>query len=169
MKRFFMTAFVCLMVPAICVRAGQLSKPVASQGDTLVFSTIGKLATKVTITTHEVQIGKPSDGRPDVILSNCTYSKYPCSVVDRLQIVVNGNPLFVPRSAFADLADLNNAEIEGSKNGWVLRLGGGDASETYIVRIEFDGAQVTRRTVSSGTLPNKPMQETIYHRVVEGE
>jgi len=169
MKRFFVTAFFCFVVSVTCVRADQTSKPVAPQGDTLVFSTTSKLTAKVTITTHEVQIGKPSDGRPDVILSNCTYSKYPCSVVDRLQIVVNGNSLFVPRSAFSDLADLNNAEIEVAKNGWILRLGGGDASETYIVRILFDGTQVKRRTVSSGTLPNKPMQETIYHRVVEGD
>lgn len=149
--------------------ADQLSTSVASRGETLVAATAGKLTVRVKIKTHEMQIGKPSDGRPAVIQSNCTYSKYPCSSVDRVDIIVNGNPLFVPRSVFCDLADLNKAEIRASEKGSILTLYGGDASEGYIVKIEFDGTQVKRRTLSSGTLPNKPLQETIYHMVVEGD
>ncbi len=168
MRRFLITAFSCVVACGMYGRADQLAKLVATHGDTTISATIDKWNARATITTHEVQIGKPSDGRPEVIQSSCTYSRYPCSVVDRLQITVNGNALFIPRSAFCDLADLNDAEIVSGTNGLILRLGGGDASEAYIVKIEFDGTRVTRRTLSSGTLPNKPLQETIYHAVQEG-
>jgi hypothetical protein len=90
---------------------------VASQGETIIASTSGKLKIQVKIKTHEVQIGKPSDARPTVIESNCTYSKYPCSIVDRLEITVNGVALFVPRSAFCSLADVMRRKLEWSKRG----------------------------------------------------
>jgi hypothetical protein len=82
---------------------------------------------------------------------------------------VNGNPLFVPRSVFCDLADLNKAEIKASESQSILTLYGGDASESYIAKIEFDATQVKRRTLSSGMSPDKPLQETIYHIVVVGD
>lgn len=150
-------------------QADQSSTEVAPQGETLVEAIAGKSTVQVKLKTHEVQIGKPSDPRPAVIESNCTYSKYPCSIVDQLGITVNGTPLFVPRSAFADLADLNKAEIKVAKSGWVLTLDGGDASEGYIVKIYFDATRVERRALSSGTEPNRPLQVTTYNVVVEGE
>jgi hypothetical protein len=77
-----------------------------------------------------------------VIHTNCTYSRYPCSIVDGVDIVVNGSSLFVPRSAFSDLADLIDAELKVGGKNHVLRLGGGDASDTYVATIEFDAARV---------------------------
>ena len=139
---------------------------VASRGETVVAATAGKLTVQVRIRTHEMPIGEPYDPRPAVIESNCTYSKYPCSIVDRVDITVNGKPLFVPRSAFCDLADLNEAEVKADEEGSILKLGGGDASESYIAKIEFDATHVRRRTLSSATEPDQPLQETIYHVVV---
>lgn len=151
-------------------QADQPSTKVAPQGETFVEApTAAGSAVRVEIKTHEMQIGKPSDPRPAVIESNCTYSKYPCSIVDQIAITVNGDQLFVPRSAFADLADLNTAEVTAAKEGWILTLDGGDASEGYIVKIDFNKIRVTRRTMSSGTQPNKPLQETRYNIVIEGE
>jgi hypothetical protein len=149
--------------------ASQVSTPVAARGETTVSGTFGKLSVQVRITTHELQIGRPSDTRPAVNHTNCTYSKYPCSIVDSVDIIVNGHPLFVPRSVFCDLADLNKATIiKATENQTILRLDGGDGSEGYIVNIEFDGSRVKRRTLSSGTLPEQPLQETTYHVVTEG-
>jgi|SRR6185437_2489374 len=170
MKAVHILACLCIALATMNVaQADQASTKVAPEGETLVETGAGKSTVQVKIKTHEMQIGKPSDPRPAVIESNCTYSKYPCSIVDQIGITVEGNPLFVPRSAFADLADLNRAEIKAAKNGWVLTLDGGDASEGYIVKIDFDATRIKLRTMSSGTLPNKPLQETIYHLVVEGE
>jgi hypothetical protein len=149
--------------------AAQAPTPVAQQGETRVVSIFGKVRVQAKIKTHEMQIGKPSDGRPAVIQSNCTYSRYPCSIVDRIDITVNGKSLFVPRSAFCDLADVSEAQIHVDDQEFVLRLDGGDASEGYIATVEFDAQRVKRRTVSSGTLPDHPLQETVYNVVVEGE
>jgi hypothetical protein len=167
---FLMRALACfgVLLPIGISYADQSTTRVASRGETLVVATAGKLSVQVKIKTHEIQIGKPSDPRPVLIESSCTYSRYPCSVVDRIDITVNGKPLFVPRSAFCDLADLNDAQIELSKKGSILTLGGGDASETYVAKIEFDATSVKRRTLSSSLEQNRPLQETIYHVVVMG-
>lgn len=169
MKFFCLLACLGMMSVLSVAHANPVSTPVKAQGETVAVATADKLTVRVTIKTHEIQIGKPSDGRPAVIESNCTYSKYPCSIVDRVDITVNGNALFIPRSAFCDLADLNIATINVSEKRSVLMLYGGDASESYSVEIEFDATQVRRRTLSSGELPNEPLQETIYHVVVLGD
>ncbi len=162
----------CLvMVFAIgCAHATQPLTPVASQGETLIAATAGKLNVQVKIKTHEVQIGKPSDGKPTVIQSSCTYSKYPCSIVDRIEITVNGKPLFIRRSVFCSLADLNRAEIKAEERGLILMLYGGDASESYVARIEFDDTRVKRRTILvSGNSGRESAEETVYHTVVLGD
>ena len=120
---------------------------------------------QVKIHTHEKQIGKPSDPVPSVVTSNCTYSKYPCSIVDRIEIIVNGHPLLVPRSAFCDLADLNTADISISNRRSTLRIEGGDGAESFILKIEFDAEGVKRRTVEGGE-SGQISEETNYHLVV---
>jgi hypothetical protein len=150
----FVVSF-CFMLAITGAQAVQASTRAASRGETLVVATSGRLKVQVKIKTHEIKIGE----RPAVIESSCTYSRTPCSVFDRIDITVNGKPLFVPRSAFCDLADLNYAEIEVDQKASFLRLGGGDASEAYRAKIEFDATGVKRRTLSSDTEPNQPLQK----------
>jgi hypothetical protein len=121
------------------------------------------MTVEVTINTHELQIGNASDKGPSAIQSSCTYSRYPCRLVDSIDIAINGSALFIPRSVFCDLADLSNAEIKEGRDGIILALYGGDASESYVVEIEFDENSVKRRTLSSSLLPDQPLQETTYH------
>jgi hypothetical protein len=172
-RRFLVLLFICVWVPSgatlASAHADQASTRVASQGETLIVATAGKLKADVRIKTHLVQIGKPSDPRPAAIESSCTYSKYPCSIVDRLDVTVNGAPIFVPRSAFCGLADLNTAELKPVDKGAILTLNGGNASESYIAKIEFDAAHVKRRILSSAMEPNQPLEETIYHLAVVGD
>jgi hypothetical protein len=144
----------------------QTSVAVSTQGETVVAASAGKLAVQVRIKTHEVSIGKPSDPRPAIIDSSCTYSRYPCSIVDRLAILVNGTQLFVPRSAFCDLADVNKAKIEVGEKGAILRLEGGDGAEAFIVKVEFDKTRVRRRTIAAGESADQLLQETNYHALV---
>ena len=169
MKSVYFLAFIAITFATENARANGTSTPVASHGETFVLAAADKLTVQVKIKAHEVQIGEPSDSRPAVIETNCTYSKYPCSIVDRVEITVNGNALFIPRSTFSDLADIYRAEIKSAGKGSVLRLDGGDGSEGYIVKIEFDATHVKRRTLASGTLPTKPLQETRYYTIVEGD
>lgn len=165
--RFLLFAFAAIIG---ITRSEEAPTPVRSQGESLIATASGRQIVRVRINTHEMDIGKPSDERPAVIQSNCTYSKYPCSIVDSVEISVNGKPLFTPRSVFCDLADLGNAELKAvGKEKFLLTLYGGDASEVYIVKIWFNEAAVSRRTMSSGLSPRQVLQETNYHTVVLGD
>lgn len=152
---------IVLCAAMVCNAASGRIK-VASQGVTDIAAAFGKTQVSVQITTHEVGIGKPSDERPKKILSSCTYSRFPCSSVDYVEISVNGNTLFVARSVYADLADVGEASLRQNKKGqFVLTLGGGDASESYTVEITFDRNLVRQRTFMSNEA-RQIMQKTIY-------
>lgn len=84
-------------------------------------------------------------------------------LVNGIEIRVNKARVPVPRSAFADLADLTEAEVIANQETYPLVPEGGDASESYKVRIEFSARGVLRREVFAGEFPDKPIQETIYH------
>jgi hypothetical protein len=153
---------------AILVMPGQFV--IASKGETVITAKSAECKVQVKNRTHEVQIGKPSDKIPDVIRSSCSYSQYPCSIVEYLDIFVNDKRISVPRSVFCDLADLNTGEINIEPKKGILTLTGGDASASYIVKIEFDQKRVKRTVTSSGMLPDEPSQETIYRvPILKGE
>lgn len=143
------------------------AQSVASNGETLLAETLGKFKVQVRIKAHEMAIGKPSDKRPDKIESNCTYSRYPCSVVDALEISVDGKSLYVPRSAFCSFTDLNSVELQRVHEEFVLVLKGGDASESYIGKIVFAQGRVISRNVSSAIAPDDVLEETRYNKQVE--
>lgn len=48
----------------------------------------------------------------------------------------------------------------------MLLLNGGDASESYGVKIRFNARRVISRTVVSSLDADKPLEETTYHEVV---
>lgn len=151
------TTMVCNAAP----RAASETK-IALKGVTDVAAAFGKTQVSVKIATHEVDIGKPSDPRPEKILSSCTFSRIPCSPVDYMEISVNGNALFVARSVYADLADVGVASLRQKKKGqFVLTLGGGDASESYTVEVTFDENLVRQRTLMSNEA-RQVMQRTTY-------
>ena len=165
--------FVCflyiLLASGLHAETVQQRMPVASNGETVVVADSAKLGVRVKIRTHEVQIGKPSDKRPDVIRSGCTYSKYPCSIVDYIDIAVNSKPIIVPRSVFCNLADLNTAEVRIKQKEAILTLTAGDASESYIVKIEFDTERVKRKSEYwSEYSKDEPSEETTYHKLILG-
>jgi hypothetical protein len=152
--------FVSFAPPAHAVQ------PVTPSGETFLFETLGKFKVQVRIKTHEIPIGNPSDGRPEKVETNCTYSRFTCSVVDVLDILINGELLPVPRSSFCDLADLNFIKLQRTKKRYVLTLKGGDASESYIVKIVFNNKRVISRTVLTPLAPNFVIERTIYQEQV---
>jgi hypothetical protein len=135
---------------------------VNSKGETIVSSQLGTAAIHAKITTRELANGT-ADKPVKPHGSACTMSRFPCSVVDEIEIAAAGEQLFVPRSAFADLSDVNNAKLTTEHGKFVLLLVGGDASESYIARIVFNRKRVTYRSLTSGEFPEHPLQETIYH------
>jgi hypothetical protein len=93
-----------------------------------------------------VDIGK-QEVPPEERKNNCTYSSFPCSQVSSLKIWVKGSSLFVPRSVFADCADVGNMRLTTEAGIYVLTLTGGDASEAYSVKVFFTPDQVKKREV----------------------
>lgn len=84
------------------------------------------------------------------------------SVLKAVEITVAGKNILVPRSVFCDLTDVTKAELKPNSKTFVLRLSGGDASEAYIVHIEFGPDRVRRRTLASLMAPRDVLQETTY-------
>jgi len=135
---------------------------VMSEGATDISVVFGKTALFIKIITHEKDIGKPSDGWPKKRLTSCTYSRYPCSLVDSIGIIVNDKELFLPRSIYSDLADISTAEISMKQGQFILTLRVGDASESYTTKIYFDNIKVHKRKVFNN-FDGQLMQETIYY------
>ena len=138
---------------------------VSLSGETNISREFKKHTLDVKISTREVEIGKPSDGFPEIRNNSCTYSRYPCSLVDRIDIKVNETSIFVPRSVYSDLADINKAKLVAGPNSYILILHGGDASESYKVVINFTRERIISREVWSEEA-GKKTQETKYFRVV---
>jgi hypothetical protein len=151
----------CISASCSAASVSVNSVKIASKGETLVSATFRKTQVVAKITNHEVDIGKPSDAWPEKRMSSCTYSRRPCSPIDYLEILIDGNPLFVARSVYADLADVNTASLGQEKGKFVLILNGGDASESYTVEISFDGQQVKQRIFRANE-SGQVMQKTIY-------
>jgi hypothetical protein len=138
-KIIFRALFGIILCISITCNAESGRIKVASQGVTDIATAFGKTKVAVQITTHEMDIGKASDKWPQKRLSSCTYSRFPCSLVDYMEITVDDNDLLVVRSVYADLADLGVASLREKKKGhFVLTLVGGDASESYTVEVTFD-------------------------------
>lgn len=169
--KLILDCFICLYILmlglTVCAEATQKPIKVESTGKTIIVAKSEAFNVRVVIKTHQVEIGKPSDERPSVIRSACTYGRYPCSIVDYIDIFVNDKPIIVSHNVFCSLADLNTAEIQLKKKEATLVLTGGDASESYIMKIDFDAVRVKNTVEYSGESPNKPLMETIYHLVVD--
>lgn len=153
---------LCLTTFCPHARAIDYEAKVAAQGVTTLAHRFGSHDVSIKITTHIVQIGKEYDPAPEKRLTSCTYSRVPCSLVDLVEITVHGSDVFVPRSAFADLADVGAMTLRQNKDGrLILALIGGDASESYTAEITFDKTRVrqrTKRDEESGEV----MQRTLY-------
>ncbi|QKW55723.1 hypothetical protein [Stenotrophomonas sp. NA06056] len=115
----------------------------------------------------EVQLGIRATTADDPRHAVCEGAR-PCKGVQSLQIRVNGAALPVPRSAYFDLVDLSSAKIDLGPKGGSLMLQGGDASESYNVRIRFSKNRVLSREIFVGTSQDDLLEETTYHEVSIG-
>jgi hypothetical protein len=162
MKTFFIALILCTVFSLNAYAEPNGETKIEPAGQTVLLATVDLHKVRAVIQTHVVDIGKIGDGRPKDVKLNCTYSRYPCSAVDIIAIFVDGNSVFVPRSVFSDLADLDSGHIEKSNNGMVVKFDGGDASESYRLEITFNNKQVSSRKRSSGEFPDDVFERTIY-------
>jgi hypothetical protein len=160
--------FVGLLAAISCCQAvaAEPSVRVAPEGKTTVVTQSGGATVAVTIETIKL----PKNDTNEMIRAlHCTSSREPCSAVVSMKVSVGDGSVFVPRSVPCRLSDLNTAEILTTTGGWSLRLRGGDASESYVATIAFDGTRVNEMRVFSGMVPDQPVEETVYHSVAVGD
>jgi hypothetical protein len=89
--------------------------------------------------------------------------------VEGVQIVVDGISIAVPRSTFCDWSDLTTANLDLMDNHLTLTVFGGDASEAYEAKVEFDALRVVRRAIASRMDIGHPLEITTYYEVSVGE
>jgi hypothetical protein len=133
------------------------------RGESVIKAMLGGQLVTADLLTHEVAIGSPSNPPPARRTLNCTYSRYPCSLVDSLVLRVGRHPVSVPRSAFGDLSDVSEAKLAQTARGrFTLTMTGGDASESYVVKLTFDRERVIDRTVVDSEA-NAVAEHTVYY------
>ena len=165
MKNILLILFCCIY-PFFALHANAAEKIVRidPKGITVLFAKAGKSQIKIKIKTHIIDIGSETDKRPEITRSNCTYTKFPCSVVNCIDIFVNGESIVTYDSIFTDIADLNTAKILIDKSKYFLILETGDISNGTIVKIEFNEFRVKGRIVESRRLRSR-LEETKYYAI----
>jgi hypothetical protein len=155
--RALVTAAMLLIYSA--AYSQEVAKPLRDPKVTLV-SASGATKTGVAIVTRMVKTS-------DVVL-RAEPGQFPAQVrvVNDLSIEVNGKPIFVPRTAFADLLNVESAQLTAREGGGTLTLRGGDGAESYLVTVAFDSKRVRSRKVFSSLAPGKPVEESRYSAIV---
>jgi hypothetical protein len=152
---------VCVMVSEACGGgAGAVSVRVESEGETRLLGTVSGRETRILIRTVRDPSGEAPRNWPRTLTATPNRSR-----VQDIEIAIGSTTLFVPPSVFADLSDAREARLHLGRAYSILTLTGGDAAESYVVEIEFDGSRVRRRTLASALAPRKPTQETRYRLV----
>ncbi|KJV37314.1 hypothetical protein VI08_00410 [Luteibacter yeojuensis] len=141
---------------------------VAASGVTTVEATVGGAHVVVRITAHALD-GPGAARLAQMPARACTGSRAPCSLVDDIDIRVQGERIWVPKGAYLGLADVTSATVSGAGATSSLTLNGGDASEAYIATLDFDRARVTGRSIAPATEPGKPLEKTTYRVVTTGD
>lgn len=162
MKRKHALASWTLCLAMGAAHAGQVQ--VAPTGRTVLAERLNGHRVEVVIQVHRVDVGVSATKRLPRSVS-CTYSRFPCSVLDEVALKVDGRGVVVPRSAFVDLGDVDKATLATAGNQFVLVLEGGDASEAYIAKVRFGQSRVAERAVYSAMETDAPLERTRYFEV----
>jgi hypothetical protein len=155
-------ASLAVALVAIPISAGAQSSAKFSSDVTVLSSAAAGFEVKVTLLSRTV-------GSVDVF-PDAEPGQFPehFRVVKSLKINVNGDDIVVPYNAYADLFWVSTAQLVVSESEGVLTVSGGDASEGYDVRIEFDGAAIRLRSLYGLGSSDEPLQQTRYFlRVLE--
>jgi hypothetical protein len=96
---------------------------------------------------------------------HCSGGWTQCSPVLDLELKIDGKDLPLRPSVYADLSNVNRAELRRTGDTLTLVLDCGDASGSYSVRIEFDAGRVRKRQVIGAFGTNEVVEETTYNEL----
>ena len=164
-------------LPLLCLFSAFCAAPAGCQnpteeinpnGETRLSATVGKTKIVVVLHTSTVDIGSPVDdpnfGR-DSKFVQCTGGRSPCVLTGQLSILVDGDEVDVPRSAFADLGDIVSVEVSRDGDNFALTIEGGDAAYSYLARLIFDKHRVLERKLYPGEFRDYLVEDTHYFSV----
>jgi len=159
MKMLWIVLVLCCQ---FCSAQSRGSK-ITPSGETKVSAVLGKIKAEATFRTSTVQISGTEEKNRR--FAQCTYSRIPCSLTEQVRVLIDGNEVFIPSSAYADLGDITTAEFAASDNQVTLTIRGGDASESYVAKLLFGKDRLAERRFYSGEDEEHPLQMTHYYPV----
>lgn len=87
----------------------------------------------------------------------------PKRIIKKVTVLRNGQSLFIPLSAYADLGNLRKISLlKISSRGFRLTISGGDAAGSYDAMLDFKKDAISRRRVVSGEFPKEVWEETTF-------
>jgi hypothetical protein len=94
------------------------------------------------------------------------WGKTPTTVIALVAASRNKDPLYVPFSSYADLAEPHTAEVRLKGNNVELEIGGGAGGNSYHAVLVFaKGKYLSSRRVESSEMPKDAREETKYFGV----
>lgn len=138
---------------------------IRASGLTVVHATVGGRGIEFRI--RMVTAPVPSDGVQPTLANwaavwQCSGASSPCSVALDAHISVSGHSIELPGDVVVDLGDSHWVSIGPWGGGFVVRVEGGDASASFVLRIFVRGGEVRKTTMSSGIVPDYPLSTTVY-------
>ena len=87
----------------------------------------------------------------------------PTRIIKKVIVLRNGQSLFIPLSAYADLGSPRRISLlKLSSHGFRLVVSGGDAAGSYDAILDFKKNEISRRRVVSGEFPKEVWEETTF-------
>lgn len=139
------------------------AEAIIPNGRSVISETMGGQSVRVELVTRTVNIGSPASMRHSAASAACTFTRFPCSVLDSVVLLLDGRKIFVPRSAYCGVSDLRSAALVHHDKNLELIMEGADASEAYILKIVFDKSGVQTRILSAASEPEMALETTQYH------
>jgi hypothetical protein len=137
---------------------------VKSSGTTSIVGGTSSFYVDIAVVTHVIKNGTEDSPDSKALNIGCTNTAFPCSLVNSIQIIVNGSKVFVPQTLKCGLADLGGASlvVDSRARLAILTLYGGNGIGGYKTEIEFSDIQVHRKTKFKGEDPDVILEETRY-------
>lgn len=170
MKQYRVVVISVLALLAACVHAlddqsvGGARSIAIQTGQNLMSANLNGVRVDLQLTTRVTRVEDSG-----AIPKSCTRSRIPCTAVETFELSVNGSKVFVPNSALCAVSDLTRASVVPEGQVLVVRLQGGDASESFELVLKFDTKRLLSRELYSGMDKRIPIESTTYQVVLIGE
>lgn len=90
------------------------------------------------------------------------------NIVSSVKILFGKKPVYVPRSAYADLANVRKLGIRKLAKGCLIQMAGGDADSSFKATYTVVADRLVKRHVESGEFPEQNHEETTYTNLDPG-